>query len=281
MLKKKVVLVTGAGSGIGRAVSLVCAREGAAVLVSDIDADSARATADMVRELGSEVLPMVADVGNPDDCKTLVERCCAHFGRLDVACNNAGIGGASLPTVDYPLEEWARVIRVNLSGIFYGMKYQIEAMLRNHASASGARGSVVNVASILGAVGFATAPAYAAAKHGVVGLTHSAALEYSARGVRCERGRPGLHSHAHDRAAGKRCRGGGQAGCGAPDRPTGRGGGSGRAGGLAGVGSGLVRDRVLPPGGRRLPGPLNRIRIRRPRSGRCALPGARPADRCA
>ncbi|RZI97755.1 MAG: SDR family NAD(P)-dependent oxidoreductase, partial [Rubrivivax sp.] len=164
MLKKKVVLVTGAGSGIGRAVALVCAREGAVVLVSDIDAASARNTAAMVRELGTEVLPVVADVGLASDCKNLVERCCAHFGRLDVACNNAGIGGVSLPTVDYPLEDWARVIRVNLSGVFYGMKYQIEAMLRNHANASGARGSVVNVASILGSVGFASAPAYSAAK---------------------------------------------------------------------------------------------------------------------
>lgn len=192
MLKKKVVLVTGAGSGIGRAVALVCAREGASLLISDIDLASAKATTALVKELGADALPVSADVGRASDCKHLVDRCCAHFGRLDVACNNAGIAGPSLPTADYPLEDWARVIRVNLSGVFYGMKYQIEAMLRNHPSASGARGAVVNIASILGSVGFATAPAYAAAKHGVVGLTHNAALEYSAKGVRVNAVGPGF-----------------------------------------------------------------------------------------
>ena len=186
MLKNKVVLITGAGSGIGRAVALVCAREGASLLLSDIDEAGTEATAALVREVGNEALVVLADVGVATDCQMLVERCCAHFGRLDVACNNAGISGPSLNTADYPVDDWTHVIQVNLSGVFYGMKYQIEAMLRTGG------GAIVNVASILGAVGFATAPAYAAAKHGVVGLTHTAALEYSAQGVRVNAVGPGF-----------------------------------------------------------------------------------------
>ncbi|MDP3833075.1 MAG: SDR family oxidoreductase [Hydrogenophaga sp.] len=186
MLKNKVVLITGAGSGIGRAVALVCAREGASLLLSDIDEAGTEATAALVREVGNEALVVLADVGVATDCQMLVERCCAHFGRLDVACNNAGISGPSLNTADYPVDDWNHVIQVNLSGVFYGMKYQIEAMLRTGG------GAIVNVASILGAVGFATAPAYAAAKHGVVGLTHTAALEYSAQGVRVNAVGPGF-----------------------------------------------------------------------------------------
>ena len=186
MLKNKVVLITGAGSGIGRAVALVCAREGASLLLSDIDEAGTEATAALVREVGNEALVVLADVGVATDCQMLVERCCAHFGRLDVACNNAGISGPSLNTADYPIDDWNHVIQVNLSGVFYGMKYQIEAMLRTGG------GAIVNVASILGAVGVATAPAYAAAKHGVVGLTHTAALEYSAQGVRVNAVGPGF-----------------------------------------------------------------------------------------
>ena len=186
VLQRRVALVTGASGGIGRAVALQCAREGAAVLVSDRDKAGAQATGDCLRALGARVLVVTADVDRAGDIQHLVERCCAHFGRLDVACNNAGISGPSLNTADYPVDDWNHVIQVNLSGVFYGMKYQIEAMLRTGG------GAIVNVASILGAVGFATAPAYAAAKHGVVGLTHTAALEYSAQGVRVNAVGPGF-----------------------------------------------------------------------------------------
>ena len=178
MLKNKVALVTGASSGIGRAIALVWAREGAKVVVSDVNVQAGEETAALVRCAGGDAIFVAADLGKPEDCEALVQRTVAHYGRLDVACNNAGIGGPQAPTADYPLDGWAQVININLSGVFYGMKYQIAAMLKNGG------GAIINMASILGSVGFATAPAYTAAKHGVVGLTKAAAIEYSALGVR-------------------------------------------------------------------------------------------------
>lgn len=186
MLKNKVAMVTGASSGIGRAIALIWAREGAKVVVSDVNAAAGEETAALVRAQGREALFVAADVSQPEDCAALVERSMVHFGRLDVACNNAGIAGPSAPTADYALDDWAQVIRINLSGVFYGMKYQIPAMLQNGG------GAIVNMASILGAVGFAGSPAYTAAKHGVVGLTQTAALEYSAQGVRVNAVGPGF-----------------------------------------------------------------------------------------
>ncbi len=178
MLQNKVALVTGASSGIGRAIALVLAREGAKVVVSDMNEDGGRETVDLVARQGGDALFVKANVAEPSDMEKLVAQTVNRYGALHVACNNAGVGGDTVPTADYPLEEWSRVIAINLSGVFYGMKYQIPAMLNSGG------GSIVNIASILGAVGFAAAPAYAAAKHGVVGLTQTSALEYSARGVR-------------------------------------------------------------------------------------------------
>lgn len=186
MLKDKVALVTGGASGIGRAVALAWGREGARVVVSDVDRDGGEETAEAVRAAGSEALFAAADVGKPEDCEALVQRAVQKFGRLDIACNNAGIGGAQAPTADYPLDAWAQVIAINLSGVFYGMKYQLPAMLKNGG------GAIVNMASILGAVGFAGSPAYSAAKHGVLGLTQATALEYSAQGVRVNAVGPGF-----------------------------------------------------------------------------------------
>ena len=186
MLKDKVALITGGSSGIGRAVALAWAREGAKVVVSDVDRGGGEDTVEQVRTAGGEAIFIAADVGKPEECEALVRGAVEKFGRLDIACNNAGIGGPQAPTADYPLDGWAQVIGINLSGVFYGMKYQLPAMLKNGG------GAIINMASILGAVGFAGAPAYAAAKHGVVGLTQTAALEYSAQGVRINAVGPGF-----------------------------------------------------------------------------------------
>jgi len=186
MLKNKVGLVTGASSGIGRAVALAWAREGARVVVSDVSIAGGEETAALIRAQGGDALFVAADVGKPEDGEALVAQTLARYGRLDIACNNAGIGGPQASTADYPLDGWAQVININLSGVFYGMKYQIPAMLKSGG------GSIINMASILGAVGFAGAPAYTAAKHGVLGLSQAAALEYSAHGVRINAVGPGF-----------------------------------------------------------------------------------------
>ena len=186
MLKNKVVLITGAASGIGQAIALVAAREGARLVLSDIDEHAGQEALKRARALGAEALFAVSDVGKPQDAQALVDQALAHYGQLDVACNNAGIGGESGLLADYPLEAWAQVININLSGVFFGMKAQIPAMLQNGG------GAIVNTASILGMVGMATAPAYTAAKHGVIGLTQAAALAYSAQGLRINAVGPGF-----------------------------------------------------------------------------------------
>lgn len=178
MLKDKVTIVTGAASGIGRAVTLAYARAGARVVVSDVSAEGGEETAALARQQGVDATFVAADVSKAEDCRRLVERTVQAFGRLDAACNNAGIGGDLAPTADYSVEAWNKVIAINLTGVFLCMKYQIPQMLQ------GGGGAIVNMASILGAVGMANAPAYSAAKHGVLGLTKAAALEYAAQGVR-------------------------------------------------------------------------------------------------
>ncbi|MCX8521519.1 MAG: SDR family oxidoreductase [Rhodoferax sp.] len=204
LLKDQVALVTGASSGIGRAVALVLQREGARVLVSDVDRKGGQETANMLLDRGADALFVLADVGSAQQCEALVQQCLEHFGRLDIACNNAGIGGVSAATADYPLESWAQVLNINLNGVFYGMKYQIAAMLKNGG------GSIINMASVLGAVGLANSAAYTAAKHGVIGLTQAAALEYSAHKIRINAVGPGfirtpmtagLEAHASSHAA--------------------------------------------------------------------------------
>jgi NAD(P)-dependent dehydrogenase (short-subunit alcohol dehydrogenase family) len=174
----KVGLVTGAASGIGESIALLYANHGARVVVSDVNDTGGQATVDAIKSTGGEARYVHADVSNPEDCRRLVEEAVSAFGRLDYACNNAGIGGEQNPTAQLSIDGWKQTIDINLSGVFYCMKYEIDAMLKNGG------GAIVNMASILGQVGFPGAAAYVSAKHGVVGLTRTAALEYSKEGIR-------------------------------------------------------------------------------------------------
>ena len=174
----QVVIVTGGGSGIGQAACHLYAREGARVVVSDVDEKGGMETVEAIRGMNGDAIFVRADVSKPEDCEAMVASALEQFGRLDIAFNNAGIGGESTVTADYSLEGWQKVIDINLSGVFYCMKYEIPAML----TAGG--GAIVNMASILGMVAFENSSAYVAAKHGVVGLTKNAAVEYAKQGLR-------------------------------------------------------------------------------------------------
>jgi NAD(P)-dependent dehydrogenase (short-subunit alcohol dehydrogenase family) len=174
----KVAIVTGAASGIGEACAQALARSGARVVVADFDEEGGTRVADKISVDGGAAAFFKVDVSDPEQVAAMVSHAVETYGGLNIAVNNAGIGGVQSPTGEYPLDSWHEVLDVNLSGVFYGLRYEIPAML-----ASGG-GSIVNMASILGSVGFANAPAYVAAKHGVVGLTKNAALEYAASGIR-------------------------------------------------------------------------------------------------
>ena len=177
-------IVTGAGSGIGRATALLLAANGAAVVVNDLNAEHANAVVEEIRAAGGTAEASVGDATDTDWIASSVELA-NTLAPLRIGVNNAGIGGASAPTAEYDDAAWDKVISINLNAVFRNMKAQIPSILANGG------GSVVNVASILGSVGFAGSPAYVTAKHGVVGMTKSAAFMYGPNGVRVNAVAPG------------------------------------------------------------------------------------------
>ncbi|MGV3765959.1 MAG: SDR family NAD(P)-dependent oxidoreductase [Chitinophagaceae bacterium] len=179
LLKGKVAIVTGAGSGIGKAVALAYAKEGASVVVSDINEQGGAETVKEIQELDGKAIFFKADAASEMDNKALVDKALEVYGKLDIACNNAGIGGAAAPSGDYTAADWEKVVNLNLNGVFYGCKYQLQAMEKNGG------GAIVNIASIHGTVAAPYSPAYTATKHAVVGLTKNIGAEYAQKNIRC------------------------------------------------------------------------------------------------
>ena len=178
-LEGKVALVTGATSGIGKAIAVLYAQQGASVMLSGRNVTLGEQAVEEIVAAGGTARFYKADVGDPVQCRELVQETASVFGRLDIACNNAGISGGLNPVADYPLEDWHDVININLNSVFYCLKYELEVMIQQNTPCA-----VVNMSSILGQVGTPYLASYVAAKHGVVGLTKTAALEYAAQDIR-------------------------------------------------------------------------------------------------
>lgn len=175
----KVAIVTGGASGIGADAALRFAREGAAVTVADLNEEAAQKVAGEIEDAGGRALAYTVDVSSEDQVAGMIDATVDTFGTLDILVNNAGIGEDPAPFEERTADSWQRIIDVNLSSVFYGIKHATRVL-----KAEGKGGVVVNVSSILGLVGFGAAPSYSAAKHGVVGLTKSAALELAPAGIR-------------------------------------------------------------------------------------------------